>query len=40
MERGVSAHRADQTHLWWHRFGGEDPFDARDVWDIGVPEGD
>ena len=35
--RGVDARRVDQIHLWFHRFGGEDPFDPRDVWDVGVP---
>lgn len=39
LEIGVSAHRADQKDLWYHRFGGEDPFDARDVWELGVPDG-
>ncbi len=36
-EMGVSAYVPAQINLWYHRFGGEDPFDARDVWEIGVP---
>ena len=35
--RGIDAMRVDQNQLWFHRYGGEDPFDPRDVWEVGVP---
>ncbi len=34
---GVNAKLPDQLALWWHRYEGADPFDARDVWGLGVP---
>jgi hypothetical protein len=36
-ELGVDAERPEQTSLWWHRYGGENPFDPRDVWQLGIP---
>ena len=35
---GVSTLSADQSSLWYHRYGGEDPLDTRDVWELGVPD--
>jgi len=38
IDSGVDAERVDQTSLWYHRYGGENPFDSRDVWERGVPD--
>jgi len=35
---GVDGDRPDETTLWYHRFGGENPFDERDVWALGIPD--
>ena len=34
---GVDAWLPQMTNLWWHRYGGEQPGDPRDVWELGVP---
>lgn len=36
--QGVEALLSGETTLWYHRFGGEDPFDVRDVWELGMPD--
>ncbi|MBN1269426.1 MAG: hypothetical protein JXB04_07560 [Kiritimatiellae bacterium] len=35
---GVDALLPEQTALWYHRDGGEDPFGEGDVWELGVPD--
>ena len=35
---GVDTVVADKTLLWYHRYGGENPLDTRDVWELGVPD--
>jgi hypothetical protein len=36
---GFDAYIRSYTNLWWHQYGGRDGdiFDARDVWELGVP---
>lgn len=35
---GVDAWLVQDSHLWYHRFGGEQPADPRDVWELGIPD--
>jgi len=34
---GYTAYSADDKNLWYHRFAGQNPYDPRDVWELGVP---
>jgi len=34
---GYDAYASGFENLWWHRFGGGDPLDPRDEWEIGEP---
>lgn len=36
-DTGYDAYEPDFTDLWWHRFGGGDPSDLRDEWELGEP---
>jgi hypothetical protein len=36
---GVDAWLPQFTNQWWHRFGGEQPGDVRDEWELGIPDG-
>jgi len=35
---GVDAVTSEDYYLWWHQHGGENPFDERDVWQLGRPD--
>jgi hypothetical protein len=35
---GVDATRPEDYNLWWHQYGGENPFDSRDKWQLGRPD--
>jgi len=40
FDSGYDAYAAEFADLWWHRFGSGNPYDARDVWELGQPHND